>query len=190
MSEPDRTGLRGTARVDTRTKDLAKRIQAGEIAVIDHADLDPVAAESLVSAGVAAVVNASPSFTGRYPNLGPLMLVREGIVLLDDVGAEVMVRVADGASIELVGNEVKLDGETVATGVEQTEGDLQAAVEHARRNVGEQLESFAANTLEYLRTEHHLATDAPDLPPTGSTSPTGTRWWSFEVSTIATISPR
>lgn len=166
MTDPAPVTVRGTARVDHRTKDLAKRVQPGEIAVIDHADLDPVAAESLALAGVAAVVNAQASFTGRYPNLGPLMVVREGIVLLDEVGTDVMTEIADGTTIELVGDDLVIDGRTVAHGTRQTEDGLTAAVEHARRNVGEQLESFAANTLEYLRTEHHLATDAPSLPPT------------------------
>ena len=33
----------GIARVGRRTKDLAKRLQPGEIAIIDHVDVDRVA---------------------------------------------------------------------------------------------------------------------------------------------------
>ena len=65
----------GACRVDRRTKDLAKRLRPGEIAVIDHTDIDRVAAESLIAAGVAAVVNAGTSISGRYPNVGPIRLL-------------------------------------------------------------------------------------------------------------------
>ena len=83
----DRPGLSGVARLDKRTKNLAKRMQPGEIAVIDHVDLDRVAADSLVSAGVAAVVNVAPSISGRYPNLGPEILLEAGVALLEGTGA-------------------------------------------------------------------------------------------------------
>ena len=86
----DGAGWPGAPRVGKRTKDLTKRLEPGDIAVIDHADLDRVAADGLIDAGVVAVVNASPSITGRYPNGGPLRLVRAGVVLVDDVGSSIM----------------------------------------------------------------------------------------------------
>jgi uncharacterized membrane-anchored protein len=159
------TVLTARARADRRTKDLVKRLESGEIAVINHSDVDLVAADALVETGVVAVVNAARSFTGRYPNLGPLAIVRAGVVLIDDVGVEVMEHVAEGGVVTLDGDRVIVDGEVVATGVRRTEDELVAAVAEARSKVGEQLELFAANTLEYLRRERHLATDNPDLPP-------------------------
>lgn len=152
------------ARAGARTKDLVKRLEPGEIAVINHADVDPVAAAGLIEAGVVAVVNASSSFTGRYPNLGPLQLVRAGILLIDDVGAEVIDRVADGTVISLDGDRVVSGDEVIAIGARRTEEELEQRLAEARSRVGEQLEQFAANTLEYLRRERHLATDNPDLP--------------------------
>ncbi|HEX2564636.1 MAG TPA: hypothetical protein VHK25_12000, partial [Acidimicrobiales bacterium] len=80
----------GVARVDRRTKRLVKRLRPGDVAVIDHADLDRVAAETLVDAAPSAVVNASQSVTGRYPNVGPLLLCRAGIPLVDDAGDDVL----------------------------------------------------------------------------------------------------
>ena len=65
----------GVARVDGRTKNLVPGAQPGEVAVIDHEDLDRVAADGLVARGATAVVNARSSITGRYPNLGPLVLL-------------------------------------------------------------------------------------------------------------------
>src|ERR671933_451456 len=84
------------ARVDRRTKNLLRRIQAGEVAVIDHEDLDRVSAEGLVARGVFAVVNAAQSISGRYPNLGPLILVEHGIPLVDGVGRLLMSKVREG----------------------------------------------------------------------------------------------
>src|SRR5215472_11588522 len=94
-------GLVGVARVDARTKVLVRRLEPGDIAVIDHADLDRVSADELIACRVAAVVNAAKSVTGRYPNLGPRLLLDAGIPLIDDVGQEVLSRVTDGATVRL-----------------------------------------------------------------------------------------
>lgn len=165
MSARFDTVVTARARADRRTKDLVKRLEPGEIAVINHADLDLVAADALVDAGVVAVINATSSFTGRYPNLGPLQIVRSGAVLVDDVGVGVLERVADGEVVTIDGDLVLIGTDVIAEGRRQTEDELVERVAVARSNVGEQLELFAANTLEYLRRERHLATDQPDLPP-------------------------
>src|SRR5580704_7664282 len=89
-------GIVGVARVDVRTKVLVKRLAPGDIAIIDHADLDRVSADELISCRPAAVVNAARSITGRYPNLGPRLLFDAGIPLVDDVGREVLARISDG----------------------------------------------------------------------------------------------
>jgi uncharacterized membrane-anchored protein len=154
------------ARADRRTKDLVKRLEPGEIAIINHADVDLVAADALVDAGVVGVINATSSFTGRYPNLGPLQIVRSGAVLVDDVGIGVLERVGEGEVVTIDGDRILVGGDIIAEGRRQSEDDLVERVEIARNTVGEQLELFAANTLEYLRRERHLATDQPDLPDT------------------------
>jgi uncharacterized membrane-anchored protein len=154
------------ARADVRTKDLVKRLAPGEIAIVNHADIDLVAADSLVDAGVAAVINATDSFTGRYPNLGPLQLVRSGAVLIDDVGPALLDRVAEGQVLTIDGERILAGDELLATGRRQSEAELERAIEETRGRVGEQLELFAANTLEYLRNERHLAVDEPELPDT------------------------
>lgn len=156
-----------TARVDGRTKDLVKRLLPGEVAIIDHEDLDRVAAETLVEAGAGAVINVSESISGRYPNLGPLLIAAAGIPLLDEVGPELLEVVSEGTVVSLVGSEVLVGGSVVAKGKRQTIATLEERLSSARDRMGAELERFAENTLEYLRKEGHLLTGVPDIPELG-----------------------
>lgn len=154
----------GTARVGRRTKDLVQRLQPGDVAIIDHEDLDPVAAGSLVSADVGAVVNAASSVSGRYPNRGPLLLTDAGIPVVDNVGAEVLDEITDGEEIAVVGAEIHLDGRVIGRGVRQTTSTLDVAIADARDSMGLELARFAENTLGYLQREQHLLLDDLELP--------------------------
>jgi uncharacterized membrane-anchored protein len=157
-------GVAGPARVDRRTKNLTKRLRPGDIAVIDHADLDQVAAESLVSCRPAAVVNAARSITGRYPNLGPQTLVAAGIPLVDGLGDDVMSLVRDGDQLRLDGETLYLGDQPVAKGVVQDATDIAIAMDQARNGLATQLESFVTNTLDYLRRERSLLLDGARAP--------------------------
>jgi uncharacterized membrane-anchored protein len=157
--------VQGIARVDPRTKDLAKRVGRGEIAVIDHRDIDRVAAESLIAAGVAAVVNADRSISGRYPNGGPLRIVQAGIPLLDDVGPAVMEVIRDGDVVELHDGAIWRDGEKIASGDDLAVADIEASMEDARQMIGVELQAFAVNTLEYMQKEAELTFEPLELPP-------------------------
>jgi uncharacterized membrane-anchored protein len=154
----------GVARVDRRTKRLVKRLRPGDVAVIDHTDLDRVAAETLVDAAPAAVVNASPSITGRYPNAGPMLLCRAGIPLVDDAGDEVMDAVVEGAPVTVDGDRVLVGGTEVARGTRQSVERVGAALDDARDNLGPELERFAVNTADYVRREIDLLIDDLDVP--------------------------
>ncbi len=157
-------GVTGSARVDRRTKTLTKRLQPGDIAVIDHSDLDKVSADALVAARPAAVVNASASISGRYPNLGPQILVEAGIPVLDDAGSEVM-ELSDGQPIRLDGAEL-WSGETrVATGTLLDAPAVQAQMHEARAGLAVQIEAFATNTMEFIRKERDLLLDGIGVPP-------------------------
>jgi len=156
--------ITGVARVGRRTKDLAKTIQPGEIAVIDHEDLDTVAAESLLAAGVAAVVNAKACISGRYPNAGPLLLPVAGVGVLDSIGSEIMDGLVDGAEITLRGDEVLAGGMTLATGQRQSTATFAEVLERSRLNMGGELQRFAENTLNYIQREGHLLIDDPEIP--------------------------
>ena len=152
------------ARVDHRTKNLIKRLRPGEIAVIDHEDIDRIAAEGLIEAQAGAVVNASKSISGRYPNLGPLLLAAASIPLVDDVGADVMAAIGEGDAVRVEGDEVWVGERLVGKGTRQDLRTLEEQVDAAKRSMGAELERFVENTLEYLQREQHLLTDTPHLP--------------------------
>jgi uncharacterized membrane-anchored protein len=156
--------LSGTARLDRRTKRLVGRLRPGDIAVIDHVDIDRVAADALVAVGVAAVLNAKPSISGRYPNLGPQVLVDAGIPLLDDLGEGIFQNVREGDELRVDGNTVFLNDEPVAHGVRQDAESVAKSMVDAREGLSVQLEAFAANTMEYLKQERDLLLDGVGVP--------------------------
>lgn len=153
---PRASGVTGIARVGRRTKDLAKRLSAGEIAVIDHRDLDRVAGESLAATGVVAVVNASEFISGRYPNSGPARLDDAGVLLVDHAGAEVMDELADGTEVTIADGALVVDGREIARGRVLDSAGIAQRMEGAREAIGGELRNFAVNTLEYIEREAHL----------------------------------
>lgn len=157
----------GPALVDRRTKDLVRRLVPGpgSIAVIDHTDIDRVAAEGLIAEGAIAVVNAGVSISGRYPNGGPIRIVEAGIPLIDSVGSEILDRVMEGDQLRIVGGEVWRGDELVGTGTALDIESIEGAMEAARANIGVELERFAANTLEYIQREAKLTFEPIELPP-------------------------
>ena len=157
------SGLSGPARVDRRTKNLTKRLRPGDVAVIDHEDLDRVSAEALVACRPAAVVNAASSISGRYPNLGPEILVAAGIPLVDRAGPDVMA-LKDGAALSIADGVLLADGAAVGDGTLLDGDAVQAAMTVARAGLSDQLEAFAANTMDYLRNERELLFDGVGVP--------------------------
>lgn len=157
-------GITGVARVGRRTKDVTKRLEPGDIAVIDEIDLDRATAEALVAKRVAAVVNAAPSNSGRYPNVGPEVVVSAGIPLLDRVGEDVLTALDDGVRVRVDGAELYVGTRFVASGVVQTEATVARALADARSGLSVQMEAFAANTMEYLKRESELLLDGTGIP--------------------------
>ena len=154
----------GVARLGKRTKDLTKRLRPGEIAIIDHEDIDRVAAEALVEREPAAVLNVAASTSGRYPNAGPRILVDAGIVLVDSLGDEVFEGVRDGEQITVEDGRVLLEGEPIAEGARQDDASVTASQEASREGLSEQLELFAENTMEYMLRERDLLLDGIGAP--------------------------
>jgi len=162
---PEDTAIGGVVRLDRRTKNLTKRLAPGEIAIINHSDLDRVSAEALVGAGVSAVVNAVPSVSGRYPNLGPGILLDAGIPVIDAVGEQVFATVTEGDRLALDGGKL-LDatGAVVAEGTLLTVDLLEEKMAAARAGLSDQIDAFADNTMRYLRLEKELLLEGVGVP--------------------------
>jgi uncharacterized membrane-anchored protein len=164
-SQTSAVELTGTARLDRRTKRLVQRLRPGDIAVIDHSDLDRVSAEELVERGVVAVVNVAPSQSGRYPNAGPLVVVRGGVRLIDAPGVPLFETLSDGDTVTIRGGDVHRDGTCLASGWVLEEAELEEALREQQSRLSESLRAFAENTLHYLREEGSLLAEGIPLAP-------------------------
>ncbi|HEX3042197.1 MAG TPA: putative cytokinetic ring protein SteA, partial [Solirubrobacterales bacterium] len=158
--------IEGTARLGERTKHLVKRLRPGDVAVIDHVDIDRIAAEELIEAEVVAVLNASPSSQGRYPNAGPLMLAREGIRLIDAPDAELFERIKDGDRVRIEDGAIFVGAEEVARGRVLRVPELEREMQVHRERIDEALGEFAENTVAHVREETDLLTGSIAFPPT------------------------
>ena len=154
----------GIARLGKRTKLLVRRLRRGDIAIIDHLDLDRVSAEDLIACGVEAVVNCAPSTSGRYPNTGPLLLVQAGIHLVDAPDARLFEELHDGDPVVVRGDEILRRGQLIARGTVQDPTLVQALTDERRREIGEALEAFAHNTVEHMVQERELLAGKLELP--------------------------
>ena len=157
-------GLTGTARVDRRTRALLPRLRPGDIAVLDHVDLDRATAQALVDAEVAAVVNASAMISGRYPNLGPQVLVDAGVVVVDGIGSAGLSAISDGSSVRLHEATVYAGEEPLASGREVDAATVAAELDGARSGLITQLETFTHSSTEFLRREQDLLLHGQGLP--------------------------
>ena len=155
----------GRARLGRRTKNLVSRLGPDDVAIIDHQDLDRVTAEELLESGVRVVVNVSRSQSGRYPNPGPLLLVRGGVRLIDAPGAPLFDDVSDGEDVTVRGASLFRNGTCLANGHTLTAEELARALAEQRGRVTEALEGFAENTMRYLREEGRLLAEGVDFPP-------------------------
>jgi uncharacterized membrane-anchored protein len=158
--------IEGVARLGERTKHLVKRLRPGEVAVVNHVDIDRIAAEELIEAEVVAVLNAAPSSSGRYPNAGPLMLARAGIRLVDAPDARLFELLKEGDRVRLVGGTVFVDEEEVAQGRELQVQELEREMQEHRQRIDEALGEFAENTVAHVREETDLLTGNIAFPPT------------------------
>jgi len=156
--------LSGSVRRGRRTKKLVRALHPGEIALIDHQDLDRVSAEDLISAEVAGVLNCHPSRSEEYPNMGPLLLIEAGIRLIDLPDDALFDLCRDGDRLELRGGEVWRGGEMLVAGEEQLPAIVIAANAQRRREIGGALEAFARNTVEHMVEEQDLLSGKIELP--------------------------
>lgn len=159
-----RPGVVGTARVDRDIDRLLRRVCPGDIAVLDVLDLDRITADALVDAEIAAVVNASPSVSGRYPNLGPEVLLANGVTLIDETGTDVFKKVKDGSKVRLHNGGVYVGDRRLIKGTERTDEEIASLMQEAKSGLVSHLEAFAGNTIEFIRSESPLLIDGIGIP--------------------------
>ena len=159
-----RPGVIGTARVDRDIDRLLRRVCPGDIVVLDVLDLDRITADALVDAEIAAVVNASPSVSGRYPNLGPEVLVANGVTLIDETGPDVFKKIKDGAKVRLHNGGVYSGDRRLILGTERTDEEIADLMQEAKSGLVSHLEAFAGNTIEFIRSESPLLIDGIGIP--------------------------
>jgi uncharacterized membrane-anchored protein len=158
--------IHGTARLGRKTKRLVKRLGPTDIAIIDHTNIDRIAAEELIATGVPAVVNASDSSNGRYPNSGPLMLARAGVRLVDLPGSDLFERLKDGDPLTIDGGVLISGGEQIASGTVLEADELAEQLDRQREEIDRALADFAENTVAHVRKEGDMLTGRIEFPPT------------------------
>jgi len=158
--------IEGTARLGRRTKHLVKSLAPGDVAVIDHLNIDRIAAEELIATGVGVVINAAPSSNGRYPNTGPLLLARAGVKLIDADAVDPFELLGEGERVTIVDSAVLVGGREVLCGRVLAVGELEAQLEEQRQRIDEALAEFAENTVAHVRQETDLLTGSVEFPPT------------------------
>lgn len=170
LPEPTRA-ISGPVRLGRKTKLLVKHLAAGDIAVIDHLDIDRVSAEELIAAGAVAVLNCRASTSGTYPNLGPQLLVEAGVLLVDLPDDSLFQSLSDGDALTVrvvappdTRGEVLYKGQLLTGGVVLDLARVRAETEARRLEIGDALERFAHNTIEHMREERELLAGRIDLP--------------------------
>ena len=156
--------VEATIKVDRKTKKLAKRLSAGEIAVINHIDIDEVAANSLVERKIKLVINAAPSISGRYPNKGPKILIDNNILIIDNVGENVFEELKEGQVIEVNNGQIYRDGQFIGSGEVMDKSVVEKRTQIAYENMSVELDRFIDNTIEYAKREKGFILGETEIP--------------------------
>lgn len=151
-------------KVDRKTKRLAKRLTGGEIAVINHIDIDEVAANSLIEGKVKLVINASKSISGRYPNKGPGILTENNVLIVDNVGEDIFHELKEGQIIEIIDGKIYRDGILLGQGEVLDRDEVDVRLKKAYENIAVELDRFIDNTIEYAKKEKGFILGDVEIP--------------------------
>ncbi|MBS4024259.1 MAG: hypothetical protein KGZ96_01135 [Clostridia bacterium] len=158
--------IRGVVRKDKKTKNLVKRLHPGEIAVIDHENIDEIAAQALIAKKIKAVINANLSIGGKYPNKGPLLLIEAGIELIDHCGQEIFEQIHEGDQVSILGNIIYANNQLLTVGERLTKEKIMAKINMSKENIQIQLSEFVQNTLTYAWKEQNIIISNLSFPDT------------------------
>ncbi len=157
--------IRGRARLDKRTKNLVKRLKKSDIAIINHDDIDEVAANSIIDIRPQLIINAESSITGKYPAKGVYKILKAGIPVLDEVGVGIFDKIKEGFLIEVKDNQIFWGNKLISQGKILTLEDVELKLAEARDNIQHELDNFVDNTLEYAKKEKDILLGNIEVPP-------------------------
>ena len=160
----DVKGVVGTLRFVRRSSDTAA-LREGEIALVEHPDLDARQAQTLIDRRVRGVLNSAPSSSGRSPNLGPQMLAQAGIVLVDITSEGVWTRLKSGDEVRIEDGQVFRGEMLIASGVELDEARTAAALAAAKDSVSNRVDSVATNAADHIHREQVMLLTGAGVPP-------------------------
>lgn len=156
--------IKGTVKKDKKTKNLIKRLKPGDIAIIDHKDIDEIASISLIESKVKCVLNLNMSASGKYPNKGPSILIESGVILLESKNKEIFDIVTEGDVLELTDNKIIYRDEIIGTYEELNFEKVEELLKVGYSNLEKELDKFIENTLEYAKKEKELVLEKGNIP--------------------------
>lgn len=156
--------IKAQVKRDRVTKNLTKRLNPGDLALISHRDLDEVAAMTLVERGIAGIINTDRTISGKYPNRGPEILMKNGIPIFEVEGLEAVEKIREGDLIEIENSEIRLDGQKITSCNYLTNDDIRGLLQKGFDNIEVELDAFIENTLDYAKKEKGLVTGSIKIP--------------------------
>lgn len=156
--------IQGIVKRDRVTKNLTKRLEIGDIALISHRDLDEVAALNLVEKGVIAVINTDETISGKYPNLGPEVLVEANIPIFEVKGLESVENIKENDNISIINQKIYIEEDFICDCKKLSDEDVHNLLNKSMKNIGVELDRFIENTLEYAKKEKALVTGEIHIP--------------------------
>lgn len=157
--------IKGIVKKDRVTKNLTSRLKTGDIALIDHKDIDEVAARSLVEKKVAGIINLGETISGKYPNQGPAIFMDFKIPVFECKEKSIFDDIEEGETIEIIENKIIFNNKEIDCEY-LSEERITELLKNAHDNIEVELESFIDNTLEYAKKEKGLVTGSIITPKT------------------------
>lgn len=162
-------GQHGTLRDCTPGGKGLKKFRAGDIAVIDAADISRQEAQSLVDVKPSAVINVSQFTTGSIPNYGPHMLLDANVNLIENVGESFISGFKDGKKARITEDGgVFLGEKSIGQGTVVQRGQAEANFADAQRGLIDHMEAYFGNSIQFIHSEGPLLIDGFGVPDAGA----------------------
>lgn len=162
-------GLHGALRDCTPGGNGMKKFRAGDIAVINAANISRQEAQALIDVQPAAVVNVAEFSTGTIPNYGPHMLLDAQVELLENVGEEFVAGFRDGKKARITTDGEVFVGDTLlGQGIKVERAKAEKDFAGARRNLVDHMEAYFGNSIEFIHSEGPLLIDGLGIPEAGA----------------------